>query len=328
MPDFNQQVIEEFRANGGRVGGMFEGAALLLLTTTGARSGQAHTNPAVYMRDGARLLVFASNAGGPKHPAWFHNLSADPYVTVELGTPEGTVERFGATAVVTEGEERDRLYAEQADRDPGFAAYQAATDRTIPVVALHRVDLGDPARHRAIADHLIKVHAELRAELAALREGLGSAAEEATDAAGSAEDASGPAGSTDAAEDASDPAGSTDATGAVVRDTPTLGRRLARHCLTFCGALHAHHHNEDSAFDLLEREFPELSDSLDRMREEHKVVARTVEELEALLASGAAPATLRTEVDRLATRLEEHFTYEEAQLVPALTRSRAVPGVS
>ncbi|MFB6626155.1 nitroreductase/quinone reductase family protein [Streptomyces sp. NPDC056374] len=307
MPDFNRQVIEEFRANGGRVGGMFEGAALLLLTTTGARSGRAHTNPAVYVRDGARLLVFASNAGGPKHPAWFHNLSADPYVTVELGTPEGTVERFGATAVVTEGEERDRLYAEQAERDPGFAAYQAATDRLIPVVALHRVDLGDPARHRAIADHLVKVHAELRAELTALREGLGSAAA----------DAAGPAGPADAATTAD----------TVVRGTPTLGGQLARHCLTFCGALHAHHHNEDSAFDLLEREFPELSDSLDRMREEHKVVARTVEELEALLTSGAAPAALRAEVDRLATRLEEHFAYEEAQLVPALTRSRPEPRI-
>ncbi|MFE6780771.1 nitroreductase/quinone reductase family protein [Streptomyces sp. NPDC057680] len=326
MPDFNRQVIEEFRANGGRVGGMFEGAALLLLTTTGARSGRAHTNPAVYVRDGARLLVFASNAGGPKHPAWFHNLSADPYVTVELGTPEGTVERFGATAVVTEGEERDRLYAEQAERDPGFAAYQAATDRLIPVVALHRVDLGDPARHRAIADHLVKVHAELRAELTALREGLGSAASET---AGTPE-VTGPAGSADAAE-ATGPEGSADAADAastadtVVRGTPTLGGQLARHCLTFCGALHAHHHNEDSAFDLLEREFPELSDSLDRMREEHKVVARTVEELEALLTSGAAPATLRAEVDRLATRLEEHFAYEEAQLVPALTRSRPEP---
>ncbi|MFC9705598.1 nitroreductase/quinone reductase family protein [Streptomyces sp. NPDC056943] len=295
MSDFNQQVIEEFRANGGRVGGMFEGAALLLLTTTGARSGRAHTNPAVFVRDGARLLVFASNAGGPKHPAWFHNLSTDPYVTVELGTPEGTVERFGATAVVTEGEERDRLYAEQADRDPGFAAYQAATDRIIPVVALHRVDFTDPARHRAIADHLVAVHAELRAELAALREGLGSA---------TAEGAAGTAG----------------------RETPTLGHQLARHCLTFCGALHAHHHNEDGAFDLLEHEFPELSDSLDRMREEHKVVARTVEELEELLASGAEPATLRAEVERLATRLEEHFAYEEEQLVPALTRTRAVPG--
>ncbi|MEU2238475.1 nitroreductase/quinone reductase family protein [Streptomyces sp. NPDC018338] len=303
MSDFNQQVIEEFRANGGRVGGMFEGAALLLLTTTGARSGRAHTNPAVYVRDGARLLVFASNAGGPKHPAWFHNLSADPYVTVELGTPEGTVERFGATAVVTEGEERDRLYAEQADRDPGFAAYQAATDRIIPVVALHRVDFADPARHRAIADHLVTVHAELRAELAALREGLGSAKAETVGVAG-AEATEGVAG----------------------RETPTLGRQLARHCLTFCGALHAHHHNEDGAFDLLEHEFPELSESLDRMREEHKVVARTVEELEALLASGAEPAILRAEVERLATRLEEHFTYEEEQLVPALMRTRAVPG--
>ncbi|MFI9741317.1 nitroreductase/quinone reductase family protein [Streptomyces sp. NPDC052494] len=314
MSDFNQQVIEEFRANGGRVGGMFEGAALLLLTTTGARSGRAHTNPAVYVRDGARLLVFASNAGGPKHPAWFHNLSADPYVTVELGTAEGTVERFGATAVVTEGEERDRLYAEQADRDPGFAAYQAATDRIIPVVALHRVDFTDPARLRAIADHLVTVHAELRAELAALREGLGSATAEAE-----AESEGGTAG-------ADGEAGAEGTAGAAGRETPTLGRQLARHCLTFCSALHAHHHNEDSAFDLLEHEFPELSGPLDRMREEHKVVARTVEELEALLASGAEPATLRAEVDRLATRLEEHFTYEEEQLMPALTRTRAVPG--
>ncbi|WP_328946512.1 nitroreductase/quinone reductase family protein [Streptomyces sp. NBC_00250] len=294
MSDFNRQVIEEFRANGGRVGGMFEGAALLLLTTTGARSGRPHTNPAVFVRDGARLLVYASNAGGPKHPAWFHNLRADPHVTVELGTPEGTVERFAATAVVTEGEERDRLYAEQATRDPGFAAYQAGTDRTIPVVALHRVDLTDPARHHAIADHLVKVHAELRAELAALREGLDSTTPD--EAVGAAADA------------------------------PELGRQLARHCLTFCGALHAHHHNEDSVFDLLERQFPELSDSLARMREEHKAVARTVEELEALLTSGASPATLRAEVDRLATRLEEHFTYEEAQLLPALTRTRVVPG--
>ncbi|MGW2305211.1 nitroreductase/quinone reductase family protein [Streptomyces sp. NPDC001809] len=218
MPDLNRQVIEEFRANGGRVGGMFEGAALLLLTTTGARGGRAHTTPAVYVRDGGRLLVFASNAGGPRHPAWFHNLSADPYVTVEIGTPEGTVERFGATAVVTEGGERDRLYAEQAGRDPGFAAYQAATDRIIPVVALHRVGLGAAARHRAIADRLVEGHAALRAELGALREGL-----------------------------------------------------------------------------------------------------------ETLLASEAAPANLRAEVDRLAARLEDHFAYEEAQLVPVLTRTGPVP---
>ena len=281
MSAFNQQVIEEFRANGGRVGGMFEGAPLLLLTTTGARTGRPHTTPAVYVRDGARLLVFASNAGGPKHPAWFHNLRADAHVSVEIGTAEGAVEHFRATAVVTEGTERDRLYAEQCGRDPAFTAYQAGTDRTIPVVALHRLDLTDPARLRAVAAHLVTIHGQLRAELAALREGLGSPAP-----------APAPA--------------------------PELGRQLARHCLTFCGALHAHHHNEDDVFDLLEERFPELAGPLDRMREEHKAGARTVEELETLLASGAAPATLRTEVDRLTSRLEEHFTYEEAQLLPVL----------
>lgn len=283
MSAFNQQVIEEFRANGGRVGGMFEGAPLLLLTTTGARTGRPHTTPAVYVRDGARLLVFASNAGGPKHPAWFHNLRADAHVGVEIGTAEGAVERFRATAVVTEGAERDRLYAEQCGRDPAFTAYQAGTDRTIPVVALHRLDLTDPARLRAVAAHLVTVHGELRAELAALREGLGSPASTSAPA-----------------------------------PAPELGRQLARHCLTFCGALHAHHHNEDDVFDLLEGRFPELAGPLDRMREEHKVVARTVEELETLLASGAAPEVLRTEVDRLASRLEEHFAYEEAQLLPVL----------
>ncbi|MFG3040856.1 nitroreductase/quinone reductase family protein [Streptomyces sp. NPDC048330] len=275
MSGFNQQVIEEFRARGGRVGGMFEGASLLLLTTTGARSGRAHTTPAVFTRDGARLLVYASNAGGPRHPAWFHNLRADAQVNVELGTLEGTVERFPATAVVTEGEERDRLFAEQCARDPSFAAYQAATDRPIPVVALHPTDLADPARLRAVAAHLVTVHDELRAELAALRDGLETTA-------------------------------------------PALGRGLARHCLTLCGALHAHHHNEDSVFDLLERRFPELSGPLDRMRREHRAVARAVDELEALLASGATPATLRPEVDRLSARLEEHFAYEESRLLPLL----------
>ncbi|MFD7321768.1 nitroreductase/quinone reductase family protein [Streptomyces sp. NPDC059875] len=274
MSDFNQQVIEEFRANGGKVGGMFEGASLLLLTTTGARSGRPHTNPAVYVRDGARLLIFASNAGGPKHPAWFHNLRADAHVTVERGTPDGTVERFSATAEVVEGAERDRLFGEQCDRDPAFAAYQAGTERVIPVVALHRIDLTDPARHRAMADQLVRVHDELRTELTAVREGLTS--------------------------------------------VPALGSRLARHCLTFCSALHAHHHNEDSVFDQLAGQFPNLGPALDRIRRDHQVVARTVEELEDLVRGGGAAGTLRADVDRLAAHLEEHFAYEEAHLLPAL----------
>ncbi|MET9344620.1 nitroreductase/quinone reductase family protein [Nonomuraea sp. NPDC003804] len=133
--DFNQQVIEEFRANGGTVGGMFEGAPLVLLTTVGARSGVAKTNPAVYLRDGERILVFGSNAGQDRHPAWYHNLLANPDVVVELGS-----ERFAARAVPLAGEERVRMYERQAAIDPAFAAYQANTSRVIPVVALHRLD--------------------------------------------------------------------------------------------------------------------------------------------------------------------------------------------
>ncbi len=132
MSDWNTSIINEFRANAGAVGGQFEGAPLLLLTTTGRRTGQARVNPMMYLDDGAgRWLVFASKAGMPDHPAWFLNLQDDPEVSVEIG--DRTVP---ATAVVLEGEERDRWFAEQARRYPGFAEYQAKTDRVIPVVAL------------------------------------------------------------------------------------------------------------------------------------------------------------------------------------------------
>ncbi|MEV8345531.1 nitroreductase family deazaflavin-dependent oxidoreductase [Streptomyces niveus] len=136
VQEFNRRIIEEFRANGGRVGGMFEGAPLVLLTTLGARTGNRRTTPAAYARDGERILVFASNAGGPAHPAWYFNLLADNRVTVEIGTEEGTVLTFAARAEPLRGEERDHQYALQSARAPGFAAYQAGTDRTIPVIAL------------------------------------------------------------------------------------------------------------------------------------------------------------------------------------------------
>ncbi len=131
--DWNTRIIEEFRSNEGRVGGQFAGAPLLLLTTTGRRTGAPRTNPMMYLADGDRVLVFASKAGAPTHPDWYLNLVARPQVTVELGT-----ERFQATAVALEGDERDRLFAEQASRYPGFAGYQEKTDRVIPVVALIR----------------------------------------------------------------------------------------------------------------------------------------------------------------------------------------------
>jgi deazaflavin-dependent oxidoreductase (nitroreductase family) len=131
--DWNTQVIAEFRANGGKVGGPFAGAPMLLLTTTGAKSGRQLTTPVMYLPDGDRMLVFASKAGAPTNPAWYHNLVANPEVTVEVGT-----ERFQAQATPVTGAERDALYAKQASLYPNFAEYEAKTSRTIPVIALKR----------------------------------------------------------------------------------------------------------------------------------------------------------------------------------------------
>ncbi|MFD0886895.1 nitroreductase family deazaflavin-dependent oxidoreductase [Streptosporangium algeriense] len=127
----NAAVIEEFRANKGKVGGFFEGTDLLLLTTVGARSGRPHTTPAVYVRDGDTVAVAASYGGAPKHPAWYHNLVANPEVTVEIGT-----ERYQATAVPARGAERDRLFALMVAGTPRFKDYEEKTTRVIPMVVL------------------------------------------------------------------------------------------------------------------------------------------------------------------------------------------------
>lgn len=130
---FNKDLIAEFRANDGKTSGPFAGAPLLLLTTTGRKSGEPRTSPVVYLEDAGDIVVIASKAGAPDDPDWFRNLVANPRVTVELGT-----DTFEADAVVTEGEERDRLYAAQAEKMPGFKEYEAKTDRVIPVVRLRR----------------------------------------------------------------------------------------------------------------------------------------------------------------------------------------------
>ena len=135
MTDFNSAIIEEFRANGGKVGGPFEGAPVLLLTSTGARTGATRLNPMMYLENGKRLYVFASKGGAPTNPDWYHNLVAHPRATVEVGE-----ERFDVTASVVTGAERDEIYARQAAAYPGFAEYQAKTTRTIPVIALERAD--------------------------------------------------------------------------------------------------------------------------------------------------------------------------------------------
>jgi deazaflavin-dependent oxidoreductase (nitroreductase family) len=129
--DFNTRIIEEFRANGGRVGPPFEGATLLLLHTRGARSGTHYTNPVVYLADDGRYVVFASKAGAPTSPGWYHNLKAHPEISIEVG--DRTIE---VVASEVTGEERARLYARQVEVSPQFAAYQEKTERLIPVVAL------------------------------------------------------------------------------------------------------------------------------------------------------------------------------------------------
>jgi deazaflavin-dependent oxidoreductase (nitroreductase family) len=130
---FNQNLIEEFRTHDGKVTGVFEGAPLLLLTTTGAKTGRKHTTPLVYFQDGDRIVVFGSKGGAPTHPAWYHNLVANPDVTVEL--PGETLE---ARAVTADGAERDRIWSAQKELMPGFKDYEAKTDRQIPVVVLER----------------------------------------------------------------------------------------------------------------------------------------------------------------------------------------------
>ena len=134
MTDFNRAVIDEFRANHGKVGGGFAGATMVLLTTTGAKSGEKRVNPLVGLVDDGTLYVVASKAGAPTSPDWYHNLVAHPKVEVEFGD-----ERFEATAVpIVSGPERDRLYAAQVAVQPGFADYEKATTRVIPIVELRR----------------------------------------------------------------------------------------------------------------------------------------------------------------------------------------------
>lgn len=131
--DWNKAIIEEFRANGGKVGGQFAGAPLLLLQTTGAKSGQLRVNPLAYTKDGDRYLIIASKGGAPTNPDWFYNVRANPMVTVEVGS-----EKFQARATIPEEPERTRLFDQMATHMPGFAEYQRNTQRTIPVVVLTR----------------------------------------------------------------------------------------------------------------------------------------------------------------------------------------------
>lgn len=140
MTDFNATIIEQFRAGDGQVGPPFEGATMVLVHHIGARSGTERVTPLVYLPDGERIAIIASAAGAPNNPAWYHNLKANPGVTVEVGDGKGHVETWKGTATEVTGAERDELYARQVAVMPGFAGYEEKTHgiRTIPVFTVTR----------------------------------------------------------------------------------------------------------------------------------------------------------------------------------------------
>lgn len=133
VDDWNTKIIEEFRANGGKVGGQFEGAPMLIMHTTGAKSGKERVIPVMYQVAGDHFAVFASKAGAPSHPDWYHNLVAHPDITVEVGS-----DTVAVSARVTKGDERQEIWTRQKKDYPQFAGYEEATTREIPVVLLER----------------------------------------------------------------------------------------------------------------------------------------------------------------------------------------------
>ncbi|MEW1612653.1 MULTISPECIES: nitroreductase/quinone reductase family protein [unclassified Streptomyces] len=289
MPSaFQQSVIDEFRANAGRVGGPFAGTDLLLLTTTGARTGRPHTTPLGHVRDGDRLLVVGSNLGAPHHPDWYHNLLARPEVQVELGEKQ-----FACIAVPAEGPRRDGLFARVVAEAPGYAEYQEATDRVLPVVVL---ELPDPYAAApaitSLAGKLTEVHTWLRGQLTQVH-----AETEAYFAARAGHRGPG------------------------APPPPGLGLQIRQRCLAFCQALEFHHTSEDGhVFPAMEGYHPHLRPVFDRLRDEHRSIAAVQSALAALLAGTAIadPDRFRDELTRMTEELTAHLTYEEAEILPLL----------
>lgn len=282
---WNEPVVEEFRANSGRVGGMFEGGDLLLLTTTGAPSGQEYPNPLGFVRIDDRVCVVGSAGGSPQHPAWYRNLLAHPIVTVEMPGDDS----HEAVAVPLEGEERDRTFGEIVRREPGFGEYQDQVERRLPVVELQRPEVGDTGEVDNLADKLFQIHTWLRGQLANVRR-----------------DAEQYLAEREVAETAP-PMG--------------LNLRIRQHCLAFCESLHFHHTSEDAVLPQLAEGFPHLKEPVERLIEEHRVVDRLRGELESLLADleTADPVRFLADLDRLKEELEAHLDFEEGALIPTLS---------
>jgi len=291
----NEQVIADFRSHDGVVGGMFAGARLVLITTRGARTGQPRTTPVAALHRPDGIVIFATNGGSPRDPAWLANLRANPIVDVEApgeGVEHG-IERFRAHAVVADPDTAAALLDEQVQVDPAFAAYRGAT-RSIAAVTLRRVDVPDDATaRRAAGEYLLRVHEEMRRDMNTLRRDIHTAR----------------------------------TTGDHVAHD--LATQISRRCLTACSALHDHHTGEDSAFDAFETQLPELVPVLTRLRAEHREVAAALGSLEVQVKAGIHNTDsldrLAHEYDRLLDSIDDHFAYEERELVPALLGETNTP---
>lgn len=276
---FNRGVIAEFRANAGWVGGMFEGYTLALLTTTGARSGIRRTTPLAYFKLNGMPAIVASAMGGTKHPDWFLNVRAHPRVTVEVGE-----ESFDALASIPTGIERDRLFAQVIEQDPDFADYQARTERVIPVVMLQRLGAG-ASRSRGEHARLVAWATELRQVHDRLRQAL----RVAQDAASAG------------------------------RSSESAGRELLLFCHGFCTALNGHHEGEDrELFPAIAAAHPELRDTLRYLQQDHSMIAYLVTGLQSSVTASATPVELARHLEGIAAIMENHFRYEERQLLAVL----------
>ncbi|WP_017582029.1 nitroreductase/quinone reductase family protein [Nocardiopsis valliformis] len=282
---WNEPVVAEFRANHGRVGGMFEGGDLLLLTTTGARSGRESTNPLGFVRVDGRVYVVGSAGGSPRHPDWYRNLLAHPLVAVEM--PDDDTHE--AIAVPLEGEQRDRVFAEIVRREPGFGDYQDQVERRLPVVELQRSETDGATQVRNLADKLFQIHTWLRGQLTRVRREAELYLAERQ--------------------------------GAETAPPLGLSLQIRQHCVAFCESLHFHHTSEDTVFPRLAEGFPHLREPIDRLIEEHRVVDRLRGELETLLTDlrTADPARFLADLDRLTEELQAHLAFEEESLIPTLS---------
>ncbi|WP_326824954.1 nitroreductase/quinone reductase family protein [Streptosporangium sp. NBC_01756] len=295
--EFQRQVITEFRANNGKMSGMFEGWTLAVLTTVGAKSGLRRESILGYLEFDGKGIVVASSNGADKHPAWYHNIRKNPIVTVETGS-----DTYQAIAAIPPAQERDKLFDRVIAEAPGYADHQAKTTREIPVVVLHRIGpKPGEERVKGMGDWIVEVHDWLRKELETLRAQADQAIEGGVDT--------------------------------IERTPPDLAQQMRTHCLNFCGALKRHHGGEDMAmFPMLAKQFPALAPALAQLGEEHKVVARLQDDIQQLVDSFVPgetdPVQLRTDLERLANQLESHFRYEEETIVTALNATAPAPQFS